>query len=479
MATSTSTLAARLFLRADAKLEPAGDGRVLLIEGHMRMGLGPLGPGLQRALAALARSRPTEAELVQIVTEAEDEMVAFRLQMILGRLRDTGWLSGALTDDGGGDGDRPARTLAERRPIGHTPPKLPWRADLTGPLGLSRFAHLRADGGEAIVESPLVAATIVLTDPRLAALLARLATPASPAELAEAMAAIDLGPDAAAPLARWLAEAGVLVNPDREQDGPLALWSFPDLLFHHRSRVGRNLGDYGGSYRFEGRRDPLPALKPVVGETVALPGGDALPGRPLPLVDALEQRRARRDHHPDDPIALAELGELLYRTARARAVFHDGHEELSSRPYPGGGALYELELYPVVHRCAGLDPGMYRYDPGDHRLETVRAPGPETTLLLQYAKHTAVIDDLPQVLLVFAARFGRAMWKYESMAYALVLKDVGVLYGSISLAATAMGLAACPLGGGHADGFCAAAGVDPNEESSVGELILGRPAPER
>ena len=59
------------------------------------------------------------------------------------------------------------------------------------------------------------------------------------------------------------------------------------------------------------------------------------------------------------------------------------------------------------------------------------------------------------------------------MGYALILKDVGVLYQTMYLVAEAMGLGACALGGGEADLFAAAAGVDDYAESSVGEFLIG------
>ena len=84
-------------------------------------------------------------------------------------------------------------------------------------------------------------------------------------------------------------------------------------------------------------------------------------------------------------------------------------------------------------------------------------------------------------LLVLAARFPRVAWKYESIAYALTLKHVGVLYQTMYLTATAMGLAPCAIGGGDADLFARAAGTDYYAESSVGEFLLGtlRPQPGR
>ena len=89
------------------------------------------------------------------------------------------------------------------------------------------------------------------------------------------------------------------------------------------------------------------------------------------------------------------------------------------------------------------------------------------------AAMTATIGRLPQVLLVITARFQRIQWKYQSMAYALILKNVGALYQTMYLVATAMGLAPTALGGGHSDLFATAAGLDYLAETSVGEFMLG------
>ena len=93
--------------------------------------------------------------------------------------------------------------------------------------------------------------------------------------------------------------------------------------------------------------------------------------------------------------------------------------------------------------------------------------------LLLSAAGMARLDCAPQLLIVITARFSRVMWGYRSMAYALTLKHVGVLYQSMYLVATAMDLAPCGLGTGDSDLFAEAAGLDPYVEASVGEFLLG------
>jgi len=171
-----------------------------------------------------------------------------------------------------------------------------------------------------------------------------------------------------------------------------------------------------------------------------------------------------------------ELSEFLYRVARVTGVAENGPYHIASRPYPSGGALHELEFYPLVNRCDGLPPGLYRYDGASHTLELVTGPAPATRQLLREARESCLMRGEPHVLMLLAARFARVHWKYESIAYALTLKNVGVAYQTMYLVATAMSLGPCALGGGNADGFARATGLDYWEESLVGEFMLGRPA---
>jgi SagB-type dehydrogenase family enzyme len=63
-------------------------------------------------------------------------------------------------------------------------------------------------------------------------------------------------------------------------------------------------------------------------------------------------------------------------------------------------------------------------------------------------------------------------WKYQAIAYALVLKNTGVLFQQMYLVATALGLAPCAIGTGDTQVFAQASGLDFSEESSVGEFAL-------
>lgn len=83
----------------------------------------------------------------------------------------------------------------------------------------------------------------------------------------------------------------------------------------------------------------------------------------------------------------------------------------------------------------------------------------------------------PQILITISARFGRMSWKYSSVAYSLILKDVGVLTQTLYLMATDLGLGGCALGITNIDLFAKMTGIAFYVEGPVGQFALGRGAP--
>ncbi len=276
-------------------------------------------------------------------------------------------------------------------------------------------------------------------------------------------------------LISWFLAIGV-ASCDRELE-TYPQWSFADRLLHARSRTERQIGGYGATFHQKGGPSLLPpALRPARDSkrlTLVRPDLAAVSGQEPPFTFVLENRCSMRDFD-GMPLSLPELSEFLYRTARIRSTTTLGEAQYVTRPFPSAGGLHELEFYLIVNHCSGIPPACYRYDGLAHELEHVSDPTPESNRLLQDAAWSAAMKTQPQILIILAARFSRVNTKYESIAYSLVLKDVGVVYQTMYLVATAMGLASCALGGGSSAGFCRIAGTGYWEESSVGEFILGK-----
>jgi SagB-type dehydrogenase family enzyme len=354
-----------------------------------------------------------------------------------------------------------------------------------GPLTVSRFAWIRRQDGVWLAESALDSRRVALLDARAHRLLLSFG-PARRAD-ADAAAATGLPLSTVNEMVGLLLLARVLVDKDDarvEEEPPLAVWEFHDLLFHVRSRRGRSPAPFGGTYRFAQRFPIEPALPPPRGgRTVALerPDWDRLERGDPPLARVQSLRTSVREFGAS-PMALDELSEFLYRVARVEDYWGGGTDgsgtagaaSFVAKPYPSGGSLYELEFYVAVQRCGDLDAGLYHYLGDRHALEHVAEAGPELAQLLAVEAGGMGLPAEPvQVLIMLTARMGRIAWKYQSIAYSLVLKHVGVVLQTMYLSATAMGLGGCAIGTGDSDLFARASGIDYYAEAVVGEFALG------
>jgi SagB-type dehydrogenase family enzyme len=351
-------------------------------------------------------------------------------------------------------------------------------------LVLSRFAFMRRRGNEMVVESPRAGALFKICDPKIAATIAMLSTPQQIKQLRqqEGFPGVEL-------LALLLdcqilfkvgagGESGLRLA---EGDHSLILWDFHDLLFHTRSTKGRHGNPLGGVYPYVGVISPLPAVRPSwPGKKVDLRKFSAAhPEATSPVAKLLRERHSTRSFDDQQPITLAELAQFLDGTARVLSRSNmklDLDGDHTVRPYPSAGAAYELELYLAVNLCEGLARGFYHYDAGAHVLAPIGVPANELEALLTEAEDAMGAPAAPQILITIAARFGRISWKYSSIAYALILKDVGVLTQALYLMATDMGLGGCAIGITNIDLFAKMTGVEFHVEGPVGQFAIGRGA---
>ncbi|MFA5626431.1 MAG: SagB family peptide dehydrogenase [Hydrogenophaga sp.] len=462
-----------LKLRPAVRLHGEGDDLLLACADGRGLRSRCPGPGIRALLEDLTQDGgwgQSEQQLVERATAAEPQADASRLYFLLDSLKNKGFLNYTLAAKG-----LPLATLEPISPGFHF-----HSAAHQGALRLSRFACLRREGEVVLVESPLGHARLVLHDARLCALPALLATPRSMDALATALPAF--APSLLDAAVVLLINAGVVFRCDdsgriaEESAAALRQWEFHDLFFHTRSRSGRHEYPLGGTYRFKAELAHAPALKAPMSEQRTALYRPAADSTGPDFFTVLEARRSRRTPG-ETPLTLSQLGEFLWRSARVQAHSaadpqHPGSYESTSRPYPGGGAVHELELYLTVSRCEGLAPGLYHYDPLAHELERVADLGKKQQTMVQQAMNSSGLNQPPDVLITLAARFGRVAWKYEGVAYALTQKNVGGLYQQMYLVATALGLAPCALGAGNSDIFSEATGMDYFTETSVGEFLL-------
>jgi oxazoline/thiazoline dehydrogenase len=340
---------------------------------------------------------------------------------------------------------------------------------------LSEFCYMRFTAEQILtLETPLAPVVGKLVHPKCLPLLQALSKDQTPDELLRNFP--EYSEDWIHSFISLLLEINILKEVSGADNFALEQWEFHDLLFHSLSRNGRHANPYGGLYPFTERIPPLPPHKaPMTSEEVSLysPSLQELKEKDFPLTSILEKRKSIREHGDAHPITAKQLGEFLFRTARVKDTFKTERGELTHRPYPSGGAIYELEIYPLVRLCEGIEKGFYHYQPEKHSLCLLPCEEEKLNRFLQDAAHSTGMRAYPQILFVITSRFRRMSWKYRSMSYATTLKNVGTLYQTMYLVATSMNLAPCAIGAGDSDLFSQTAKTDYYEETSVGEFMLG------
>lgn len=259
--------------------------------------------------------------------------------------------------------------------------------------------------------------------------------------------------------------------------GPPALDDLAEA-FHEASKVSPN--QIGRQIEGARRLESSPELQISSGRAVKRLGGTLAelppPRRPaVSLWDAIGERRSRRAFSTA-ALAAAELSALLQAGYGVTQVLEspEGMRTLPLRAVPSGGALYPLEAFAAVLRVDGIDPGLYHFDPLRPGLEVVRA-GLAVEELAALSTYPEIVSGCAALLIV-AAIFGRTRFKYGLRGYRFALLEAGHLGQNVVLAATALDLAAVPLGGFYDRPTDAFLGLDGVNESTVYTIAVGRPA---
>ncbi len=277
----------------------------------------------------------------------------------------------------------------------------------------------------------------------------------------------------------WL-QNGVLVQAESpaDKESPQVFWEAHDLAFHARSRFGRHAGGAVNPYRFRNQFAPEPLIKKIPSSwnsQIELPNVKSIGEEwNLGFFNVLEARRSCRVF-TQKPVPLSLVSALLWYGARIQAYREDALGGISFRPAPSAGALHGLETYIVAGTCENLA-GLYWYNPAAHTLVAVPEGQGICTELLAAGKRMAASSSVPPLYMIHTARFKRYQYKYASLAYSVMLKDLGCLQQTLSLVAQALGLGAVILGDTPAEPLASCLGLNYFIEGPVGSLSIGYPA---
>jgi SagB-type dehydrogenase family enzyme len=242
---------------------------------------------------------------------------------------------------------------------------------------------------------------------------------------------------------------------------PIPAGSDVGVIYHQWSKPG--VIDALGSVANWGR--PVELYKAYPGARVVSLPEPRLEGG-LPSARAIATRRSTRSYS-SQPMSLDELSRFLFLTS---GISSDKFGN-ACRTAPSSGALYPIEVYPIVHNVEGTDRGVYHYAYREHALELVRAEDMRGRVVEQ-GLGQEFLGQCGAVLFVTII-LQRMRPKYQDRSYRYGLLEAGHVGENAYLAATDMGLGACGIGAFMDDAMNEMLGVDGLEEAVVYMLAVG------
>jgi SagB-type dehydrogenase family enzyme len=200
--------------------------------------------------------------------------------------------------------------------------------------------------------------------------------------------------------------------------------------------------------------------------------GQAVPER-LRSFHALT--RARRSHRDYLGLALGrdELDALLHTACGVTGTMPWAGREAKLRAYPASGALYAVEIYPVVFRVEGLDPAVYHYRAVDNVLEVVKPAIDRARIIGAALPVERQMVAGTAAMICLTGFFPRHERKYGEGGYRMMVAEAGHISQNLILAATALGLSARPFGGVFDDLLNHDLALDGAEEQFLLAVLVG------
>lgn len=186
-------------------------------------------------------------------------------------------------------------------------------------------------------------------------------------------------------------------------------------------------------------------------------------------------RRSRRVFTGEE-MSRADFDALLHTACGLTGAATWSGRGVGLRAYPSSGALYAVEIYPVVFAVAGLEPGIYHFVPGDGALEAIAVGDAfdgdgmiEACLPIERPMVSGAA-----AMICLAGNFRRHERKYGEGGYRMLVAEAGHISQNLVLSATALGASARPFGGVFDALINRRLGLDDDEEQFLLSVLVGQ-----
>lgn len=216
---------------------------------------------------------------------------------------------------------------------------------------------------------------------------------------------------------------------------------------------------------------PLELPCPTGAKQIELVPPDEIKIGNMPFIETVRRRKSRRKY-TREPLSLEELSLLLWSTQGFQEMVKNGLA--ARRTVPSGGCRHPFETYLLINRVDGIEPGLYRYLPLEHRLCHLE-PLDAIHARLNDESYGKFLDN-SAVVFVWSVIPYRTEWRYSIISDKIIALDAGHVCQSLYLACEALGLGTCAYDGYDQDTVDRLLNLDGEDEFTIYLATVGRVA---
>lgn len=201
----------------------------------------------------------------------------------------------------------------------------------------------------------------------------------------------------------------------------------------------------------------------------------------IPTIEVIRDRISHRSF-TDQPLSLEELSFLLWAIQGVREKITEDSITYVMRNVPSGGNRHPMETYLSIHRVDGVQPGLFRYLPLDHKLVLEKIdPDLAEKVNRGSLNQNSRSEGQPYyfikeaaVVFIWTAIPYRSEWRYHRAAAKLIALDAGHICQNLYIAAGAIGAGTCAVGAYDQMKMNQLVGVDGEDEFVIYMAPVGK-----
>ena len=188
------------------------------------------------------------------------------------------------------------------------------------------------------------------------------------------------------------------------------------------------------------------------------------------LFECIADRESHRKY-TGESLTIQELAYLLWATQGVRRVTMGGKGSL--RTVPSSGARNPFETYLAINRVQGIEPGVYRYLPFEHKLVHLFDDENLAEKLGELAMKQPFVGQAA-VCFIWSAVPYREEWRYGTDAAKGILLDAGHVCQNLYLACESIGCGTCAIAAYCQEDLDRFLGLDSDDELVVYLAPVGK-----